>query len=350
MSIAVRPRAMRIVAVGLIAVVLHGPTLRGQKLGNDLPGGKDHPMISRYAGSVLIGYDVQRYAELSLLLGPVALTPPGKTSAAKEQKVEGRVTRILYVTPEQRSSIEVFRNYEQELSKSGFQTLYSCAGAPCGAVAQHMYPRERFLHYNKGPLDLAEYAFDQGARDGRYIALRRKDPSGEVYVSLLIGKPTCCIEYAKTFNVDTFERAHVLLEVVETGTMSAGMVTVTAAAMAGDITSAGHTALYGIHFDTGRAEVKPDSEPALLEIVKLLKEQSALKLHVVGHTDNIGGLDANMALSDRRAAAVVRELTVKYGIAAARLHAAGVGSLAPVTPNDTEEGRAKNRRVELVKQ
>ncbi len=75
-----------------------------------------------------------------------------------------------------------------------------------------------------------------------------------------------------------------------------------------------------------------------------------MKLHIVGHTDNVGAFDYNLGLSERRAAAVVQELTAKHGIAAARLQPAGVGMLAPVAPNDSEEGRSKNRRVELVKQ
>jgi outer membrane protein OmpA-like peptidoglycan-associated protein len=73
-------------------------------------------------------------------------------------------------------------------------------------------------------------------------------------------------------------------------------------------------------------------------------------MYVVGHTDNVGGYEYNMGLSERRAAAVVKELTGKHGIQAARLKAAGAGPLAPVAPNDNDPGRAKNRRVELVKQ
>ena len=72
--------------------------------------------------------------------------------------------------------------------------------------------------------------------------------------------------------------------------------------------------------------------------------------YVVGHTDNVGEFGYNMGLSERRAAAAVKELTAKYGVAASRLKPAGAGPIAPVAPNDGEEGRAKNRRVELVKQ
>jgi len=120
--------------------------------------------------------------------------------------------------------------------------------------------------------------------------------------------------------------------------------------MAEGLSSTGHVAIYGIYFDFNKADVKPESEPALKEITTLLQQDAKLKLYVVGHTDNIGGLDYNMKLSQQRAEAVVKELVSKYKIAPDRLKAGGVGPLAPVTSNDTEEGKAKNRRVELVKQ
>ena len=120
--------------------------------------------------------------------------------------------------------------------------------------------------------------------------------------------------------------------------------------MAEGINTTGHVALYGIHFDFNKADVKPESEPALKEITKLLQQDPKLKIYVVGHTDNAGGLDYNMKLSQQRAEAVVKELISKYKIAPDRLKAGGVGPLAPVASNDTEAGKAKNRRVELVKQ
>ncbi|HEY1075592.1 MAG TPA: OmpA family protein [Fontimonas sp.] len=93
---------------------------------------------------------------------------------------------------------------------------------------------------------------------------------------------------------------------------------------------------------------KPASKPALDEITRLLKTDASLSLHVVGHTDAQGKLDANFDLSKRRAEAVKAALIKDYGIAAARLSANGVASLAPIASNQTDEGRAKNRRVELV--
>jgi outer membrane protein OmpA-like peptidoglycan-associated protein len=107
----------------------------------------------------------------------------------------------------------------------------------------------------------------------------------------------------------------------------------------------------GILFDTGKAEVKPESAPALKAVVDMLTQNPKLKVYVVGHTDNVGAVAANIDLSKRRGAAVVQALSVApYNIAASRMESFGDGPTAPVASNDTEDGRALNRRVELVKQ
>jgi OmpA-OmpF porin, OOP family len=123
-----------------------------------------------------------------------------------------------------------------------------------------------------------------------------------------------------------------------------------ASAMDKSIRESGKATLYGIYFDTGKADVKPESEASLKEIARLLKDNSSLKLYVVGHTDNTGTLEANMKLSYDRAVAVVSVLVIKYSVDVSRLKACGDGPTAPVASNDKEEGRALNRRVELVKQ
>jgi OmpA-OmpF porin, OOP family len=118
--------------------------------------------------------------------------------------------------------------------------------------------------------------------------------------------------------------------------------------MAKGLGDKGHVALYGIYFDTDKAVIKPESKPTLDEIAKLLRGQPQLGVVIVGHTDSQGNYDYNMELSRRRAEAVAAELTRSYQIAAARLRTAGVGFLAPVGSNATDDGRALNRRVELV--
>jgi outer membrane protein OmpA-like peptidoglycan-associated protein len=141
-----------------------------------------------------------------------------------------------------------------------------------------------------------------------------------------------------------------LRETIVTETALTQDVTATAAALSGGLAASGHTVVNGIQFDTGKAEVKPESTPALEEVLKLLKQEGKLKLYVVGHTDNVGALAANVDLSDRRAAAVVQIFVTKYGITADRLQPHGAGPYSPLASNSIETGRAVNRRVELVQQ
>jgi OmpA-OmpF porin, OOP family len=139
------------------------------------------------------------------------------------------------------------------------------------------------------------------------------------------------------------------LAIVEKEIMKQDVVA-NAEAMGSDINTTGHVSIYGIYFDTGKSDIKPESDKAISEIAKLLENNGALKLYIVGHTDNVGSFDSNMKLSKDRADSVAKALAGKYGIAAARLRAYGVASLSPVSSNDTDGGKAKNRRVELVKQ
>jgi outer membrane protein OmpA-like peptidoglycan-associated protein len=124
---------------------------------------------------------------------------------------------------------------------------------------------------------------------------------------------------------------------------------VTASDLVDQINKSGHVAVYGIHFDTAKATIQADSEAVLQQIVQLLKQNPTLKLRVEGHTDNQGAAAANQTLSDKRAQAVVAWLTA-HGVPASRLVAKGFGASKPVADNMTEDGRAKNRRVELAKQ
>lgn len=217
------------------------------------------------------------------------------------------------------------RNYQEALRNAGFATLYICAKEECGNGIVTLFD------------DFKEHVYP--GWQSRLISAKLSRPEGDVYVCLLVDD---------NFNLMASIRLGALLYVVEMKPMEAGLVTVNAESLAGDINRTGHASVYGIYFDTGKADVKPESDAALTEITKLLQQDPKLKLYVVGHTDNQGALD--MDLSRRRADAVVKVLTTKYSVAATRLHALGDGPSAPVASNDTEEGRAKNRRVELVKQ
>ena len=142
-------------------------------------------------------------------------------------------------------------------------------------------------------------------------------------------------------------QAIVALDVVTGKAVENKMVLVKAADIAEALASKGSIDLYGIFFDVDKTDIKPDSTKTLDEVASLLKIDRSLKLEISGHTDNTGTAEHNMKLSDGRAHAVVDALVKNYGIEAARLGAKGYGDTKPVASNDSEDGRAKNRRVEL---
>jgi len=139
-----------------------------------------------------------------------------------------------------------------------------------------------------------------------------------------------------------------LLLIIETQAMQQDVVA-NADALKSGLADTGHVEVPGIFFDTAKSDIKPESQPAIQEVVKMLQASPAVKVWVVGHTDNIGTADANVALSNARAASVVKALAAG-GIDARRLTPHGDGPFAPVAANTTDEGRARNRRVELVAQ
>ena len=313
---------IRTVLVACLLLGLSAPFTAGQD--QDVEGSKDHPLISRYPGSVITHYLTKEFDEFTLPLGKLT-----DEKFTKSQHLEGKITRLTYVAPEGRSLLEVFRNYQGAFKKAGFETLFTCGPQEClgsGSSSGRVYGSGEYDDY-WGP----DHAI-------HYVSAKLARPEGDVYVSLLID------DQGGNFRPNTE------LYVIEMKPMESDLITVDAASLANDINRTGHASVYGIYFDTGKADVKPESDATLKEVAKLLQDDPKLKLYVVGHTDNVGTLASNMDLSKRRGDAVVKVLATKYQIAAARLSAQGDGPTAPVASNDSEDGRAKNRRVELVKQ
>jgi OOP family OmpA-OmpF porin len=204
-----------------------------------------------------------------------------------EKAVEGEVHTWDYGTREGISEIQIFRNFENALKQAGFTILFE-----------------------ESPTIIT-------ARKGSTWYWLQS--SGTYYYQTIV--------FEKALNQE---------------------VTADASSLSDELKKSGHVAVYGIHFETGKAAILPDSENVLGEIVKMLQQNSDVKLSVEGHTDNVGPAAANQTLSEKRAQAVVAWLTT-HGVEAARLKAKGWGASKPVADNGAEDGRAKNRRVELVK-
>lgn len=298
----------------------------------DIKGSHDHPMISRYEGSTIVRYHQSDFDEFFLLNGKVTGRPEHTGKIEPAIRLEGKVTRISYELPAGLSTLAVLRNYEEGLQQAGFEEIFSCANEECGG---------RSFNHSVVPYDWL--GFSENYEDQRYVAAKLTRAKGDVYVAVYVVR-----NYSA--GGPTHNRIYTQVDVVELKPMQSGMIKVDADAMAKEIDETGRIALYGIYFDTDKANIKPESQQTLEEIAQLLGKRSDLKLVIVGHTDNQGSLEYNMDLSNRRAQSVRDALVKNYGVQAARLSAWGAGYLAPVASNKTEEGRAKNRRVELVEQ
>lgn len=303
----------------------------------DLRGSQDPPGVKRYAGSEIIGYRAPRFDELALPLGvPTQGTPP---VYEKSLKVEGLVSRYSYAAPAGRSPAELFRNYKLEFQRLGLTTLFEKGVGQPG-----------WFGWTTGQVQdedqLGQILMGNESQE-RILVAKSKDAKPTYYYVFVTAYMDGLIPENLQSKV-TKDTALAVLTIVAPQAMEEKMVLLNAGEMSKELASSGRVALYGLNFDTDKDVLRADSEPTLKEIVKLLASNRSLNVRVVGHTDNQGKPDHNLDLSRRRAATVVHELTARYSIAPTRLDAFGCGLYAPVASNQSEEGRAKNRRVELV--
>ncbi len=292
----------------------------------DIAGSKDHPLVGRYQGSSITFYEQAAFDDQQLPNRPLSTTSSA-LDGGNALSVQGKVFRIRYDAPPERSNLEIMTNYEASLKANGFQTVFSCANKDCLSGDDGYYKFGIAIGDNA-----VNYRY-QG--ELRYTLAELARPEGDVYAAIAVAGKTGAIVH---------------VTVVEAKPMEGDKIAfVSASQMATAIQGGGHVALYGILFDFDKADIKPESKPTLDEIAKFLKSHPNVNIVVAGHTDSQGGYDYNIDLSRRRAQAVIAALSGSYGIPATRLTAFGAGMAAPVASNDDDVGRAKNRRVELVK-
>lgn len=330
----------------------------------DIDGAKDNALAKRYEGSFIVSYEKFSYTDFRVPLSPLkpSADPDARDKSnnriyvpEKLVEVEGALTRLAYVLPPERSPLEVLRNYQDVVEAAKGQVLFECKKEECGGASDRSssggggdMSLMMFFFYEGDVKDTAftngACALTSGVSDQRFFAAKIPQEAGDAYVTVQIFSLNDEL-YCKALNGRTIAVVHV----IEPKARDKKMVLVEAAEMADSLSTTGSISLYGIFFDTDKADIKPESEPTLKEIAKLLTEAPKMSVIVVGHTDSQGAFDYNLDLSSRRANAVKAELAAKYGIAGDRLVAAGAGMMAPVASNDEEAGRAKNRRVVLVK-
>lgn len=303
----------------------------------DAPGCADPAGLERFEGSEIVECETRDFAEVELPTGKLVTWDYSAQKPTFESKldVEGKPVFNVYLVPAGPSSAEVFRNYRQALEANGYKLLYEAKGAELGGDQGRIFE-------NRGP---GGQLFGYSVEGSRFASAVKDEGARKTYASLYV------IEFAGGYHPTIQPKPRqvlVRLDVIVSGALEDRMEVVSASEIEKSIAESGRVTLYGILFDFNKADIKEESRPALEEIAKFLDADPGRKLHVVGHTDAVGGFDFNLKLSKARANAVVSELVKRYGIAADRLKGNGVGMLAPIATNGTDEGRAKNRRVELV--
>lgn len=315
----------------------------------DADGAADNVYTGRYEGSTIVGQTTEEFDELTLPAGPADVKAKAFSKTVSQK---GRVVRSIYISPEQRSSLEVFGNYFDALKAKGFTPVFECANADCGknfkdlkysakepAIVVSKVANQRRLFLSRGIFNLVV--------EPRYALFKKGDAGNETYIGIFAGKNVG--NRMGDVSKALLDRVGVLIESVEPGVREDKIVTLSAEDIGNSLGADGRAVIYGLFFDFDKATITAESAPQLAEMVSYLKSDNNLRVYVVGHTDNKGELDYNVKLSSARAKAVVDALA-KAGIDMGRMIAKGVGPLAPLATNTTKAGQAKNRRVELVAQ
>jgi len=259
----------------------------------DVGGAKDHPLLTRYPKSHIVEYEKN--------FNSVEFATSTKNGEPVRERREGDATILTYFhnsVDNQPSALQVIRNYQNAIKSIG------------GEVVYERLPKEG---------------------DGGETTLKVTTVGKEVWVRLEIG----------IFSAPTQSYKLWIVEV------AAMQQVVSANKLLDELNKNGFIALY-INFDTGKWDLKADGKATVAEIAKMLKAAPGLRIGIEGHTDNVGQAAANKTLSEKRAQSVMAAV-VAAGIDARRLSAAGFGQEKPLADNRSEEGRGKNRRVELVK-
>jgi OmpA-OmpF porin, OOP family len=353
------PKLLRwFVATLLLAILAPIVSLHAQPVAWNVPdvdGSQDHPLIKRFVGSWLVGYQQVGFDAASF---PTKIGLVDMNEFDNPVRVEGRITRLLYLAPPGKRPLEVHRNYINALKAAGFKPSVSCVPDTCEALSYGLRSQEK-------DMKIVDFASAVSQNSALEQILYRVDSGGNIFgnnndLYMDVGTLTAndhtlhvMIYTDKHYTTDA-DISLTFIQIAEPEDMQTGQVSVNLDALqttdkiAASIKADGKIALYGVYFDTGKAEVKPESTPQLAEMAKYLTANPDKQVFVVGHTDNTGSFAANQKLSMDRAQAVAKMLMSTYKIAAERVAAQGVANLSPVANNASDDGRAKNRRVELV--
>jgi OOP family OmpA-OmpF porin len=289
---------------------------------------EDHPLIGRLEGSELWHQNLNKIHEYTVITGPIK---DGKIDSKIE--LVGNATLTQYRNAGDNSTFGIHHNYKEFLKNKGFDILFSCGKGKCGDGFS-----EKFWELNPvvGNDDALGPAITMGSGSTEYyLSAKKEEADKTIYVCIFASQGWWSFP---VYRIDVVESKPEKTKILTAGSIGESIL------------SQGHISIYGIYFDTGKSEIKSESRETLTVIADYLKANLDKKFYIVGHTDNTGNFDANISLSKNRAHSVLNYLVSKSGVKAQQLKAEGVGSLSPVASNLTGDGRAKNRRVEIVAQ
>lgn len=329
---------------------------------SDVSGSFDSDVVGRLPGSLIVSHFTTPLDQAEF---PKSTLKRRSGSTAKNVRivspdeslnVVGARTRNVYLLKPGVPPFAAARAYEDSLTNQGAELVYTCSGDDCGgrsgfaggiggnlmSLAYYVWPDSRIVDDKNSAGMCAQTGYIKN-QEYRLFRDETKDTTVSIHAYTL--NPSQFSDCNKNFT----QLTAVAVDVIAPDTAPIELTTVTSDEMQSEISSTGKIALYGINFDSGTDSLRADSADTIDQIAALLKSDGALRLLIVGHTDAQGSFDFNKDLSERRAGSVVRALIERHGIAKDRLFPVGVSFASPVATNDTEDGRAQNRRVELVK-
>lgn len=324
----------------LLTLFFIGISIPGAWAQVDIKGSEDHPLLSRYPGSYIASYEKIKYREYSLATGPVT----GYRQIEKKEQLAGQLYRLTYLIDKDVAELsigEVYQDYLTAFKKGNIEILASGLHSQRNVkkdVGGSSWISVAMINNGFDQKSYGNYLFKGTASSGGTFAIIGKvnRPEGATYVAL----------YGERHS-DAVVVCHV--DIIEVKGAEIGKVFADADYIQKEIEEKGTVSIYGINFDFDSAKIKASSEPAIKAIAEYLQGHPKVSLYVVGHTDMKGTLAYNRKLSKDRADALVEALHQQHAISKSRLLPEGLGPLAPRSTNETEEGRALNRRVELVK-
>lgn len=345
---------------GCLALVL--AAVVGVVLAQDMAGATDHPLIARVPGTALVGYaqtahgnldfQVSSYVDFDLNTGRRRYSTPALA-------LDGRVTRLWYEAPGTSTADQLYQRQSQALVNHGFNVLYDSANDTSNAPDKWVNFLATFAPGKRDaiPADRSPRVFSSARSASLHTGTYQKDNTTVRLVAVDWPKADSAVQARRG--------AYIAIDVVEARSLRGGASAPPATAGSsapgqandaapgpawrGALEQGGHVALGGVEFSSGSAELDAASRVVLSQVADYLKAHPELRLYVVGHTDNTGDLQGNVDLSRDRAQAVADALAQAASLVPGQLSAHGVGPLAPIADNTTSVGRARNRRIELVR-